>query len=95
MKKANVAIKQVWEMGERRFKDKFKRRMLLFDYLIIKSCCVRLNEVEGENRMGESTAEIIYIRQCFGLEKCTSKFKIFEETKRGKIETIRTEGNEI
>ena len=35
VKRANVVMKQVWGIGERKFQDDFKRRMMLFDYLIV------------------------------------------------------------
>ena len=28
-------MKQVWGIGERKFEDDFKRRMMLFDYLVV------------------------------------------------------------
>ena len=35
MKRANVVMKQVWEIWERKFQNDFKRRMMLFDYLVV------------------------------------------------------------
>lgn len=34
-KKGNIVLKQVWGLGERRFRDDFKRRIKLFRYLIL------------------------------------------------------------
>ena len=34
VKKANVAMGQVWGIGERIFEDNFRSRMFMFDYLI-------------------------------------------------------------
>lgn len=34
-KKGNVVLKQMWGLGERRFRDEFKRRMMLFKYLVL------------------------------------------------------------
>ena len=34
-KRANVVMKQVWGIGERKFKDGFKRRKMLFDCLFV------------------------------------------------------------
>lgn len=33
-RKGNVVMRQVWGLGERRMRGDFKRRMMLFDYLI-------------------------------------------------------------
>ena len=35
MKRANVVMKQGWGIGERKFQDDPKRRMMLFDYLVV------------------------------------------------------------
>ena len=35
VKRANVVMKQVWGIGERKFQNDFKRRMMLFDYLVM------------------------------------------------------------
>lgn len=34
-KKANVIIRQVWGMGERRFRDDFEKRMIMYKYLVL------------------------------------------------------------
>jgi len=31
--KGNIVTRKVWDLGERRFKDDFRRRMMLFKYL--------------------------------------------------------------
>ena len=35
MKTADVVMKQLWGIGERKFQNNFKRRMKLFDYLVV------------------------------------------------------------
>ena len=35
MKRANVVMKQVWWIGERKLKDGFKNKMIKFDYFIV------------------------------------------------------------
>ena len=35
LKKANIVMRQVWGIAERKFKDDFKRRMMLFDSLVL------------------------------------------------------------
>jgi len=35
-KKTNIVMRQVWELGERRFKDDFRRRMVLYRYLVLE-----------------------------------------------------------
>jgi len=34
-KKTNIVMRQVWGLGKRRFRDDFKRRMVLFRYLVL------------------------------------------------------------
>ena len=52
VKRANLAMKQVRRIAERKFQNHFKRRKMLFDYLVVG---VMLYEVElfgwKENRM--------------------------------------------
>lgn len=35
-KNGNVVLKQVWGLGERRFRDDFEKRMMLFTYLVLE-----------------------------------------------------------
>lgn len=35
-KKGNVILKQVGELSERRFRDDFEKRMMLFKYLVLE-----------------------------------------------------------
>jgi len=34
-KKGNIIIRKIWGLGERIFKDDFRRRMMLFRYLVM------------------------------------------------------------
>jgi len=34
-KKGNIVMRKVWGLGERIFKDDFRRRMILFKYLVM------------------------------------------------------------
>jgi len=34
-KKRNIVMRKVWDLGERLFKDDFRRRMILFRYFIL------------------------------------------------------------
>jgi len=34
-KKGNIVMRKVWDLGERIFKDDFRKRMMLFRYLIM------------------------------------------------------------
>jgi len=34
-KKGNIVMRKVWGLGEKIFKDDFRRRMMLFRYLVI------------------------------------------------------------
>lgn len=44
MKIANLVMKQVWEIGGRKFQDDFERMMMLFDYLSGYGRTFRLEE---------------------------------------------------
>ena len=45
IKKGNIAVRKVWSLGERRLKGDFKKRRLLFNYLM--SCRMRLRYGAG------------------------------------------------
>jgi len=35
-KKGNIVIRRIWGLGERLFKDDFRRRMMLFSYMVME-----------------------------------------------------------
>ena len=74
MKRANVVMKQVPGIGERKFQNGFKRRMMLFDYLVVGVMLEELMLVElfGWKEIIEcERIQQKYIRWCLGLERCT------------------------
>lgn len=49
-KKAVMVMKYIWSIGERNFKGDFRRRMILFDY-IVKSILLYRAEIWGWTEM--------------------------------------------
>ena len=78
MKRANVVMKQVWGVGERKFQTDFKRRMMLFDDLIVG---VILYEVGWKERIKCERIQQKYMRWCLGLERFTPGYMIIQETR--------------
>lgn len=84
-KRANIAMAQIWGIGERKFKTNFRMRMLLFDYTV-RSMLMYATEVWGWKEHDEIEAiQTKYIRWILGLEQQTPKYIILEETKRDKL----------
>jgi len=41
-KKGNIVMRRVWDLGERLFKDDFRKRMMLFRYLVLEVIICRV-----------------------------------------------------
>lgn len=84
-RKGNVAVKQVWGIGERLFKNDFKTRMKLFDTLV-KSIISYGVEIWGwEERATLERIQNKYIKWTLGLDRCTPEYILLEEVKREKL----------
>ena len=36
LRTTNIVVRKVWDIEERKFKDNFKRRMTMFDFLVLE-----------------------------------------------------------
>lgn len=87
IRKANVAMKEVWRIGEIMFKENFRRRIALFD-IMIKSILMYGVEIWGYKERKEiEKIQIKYIKWILGLDRCTPDYIVLEETKRDKLKT--------
>lgn len=88
VRKANIAMKEVWRIGEKLFKDNFRRRMAMFD-IMVKSIVMFGVEIWGyKERSDIEKLQVKYIKWILGLDKCTPDYIVLEETKRDKIRTL-------
>jgi len=84
-KKDNIVMRKVC-LGERLFKDDFRRRMMLFKYLVMGAMTYRA-EIWGWRERGK--LEVIqkkYIKWSLGLDFCTPDYIVYKESR---IDTIR------
>ncbi|XP_053989911.1 uncharacterized protein LOC128882350 [Hylaeus volcanicus] len=84
-KKANVLTRQVWGIGERKFKDCFKWKVFMFDRLV-KSVMLYGAELYGWKERAElGRVQYKFVRWILGLSRETPKYILLAETKREKI----------
>lgn len=87
-KKVNRVVGQVWGIEERRFRDDFRRRMLLFRYLVLG--IVMYGAEVWRWRKGKELEGIQkkYIKWFLNLDSCTPEYIIYKETNVESIESI-------
>lgn len=84
-RKARIAAAQVWGIGERRFKESFIKRMMMFNYLV-KEIMLYGAEIWGWEEKEEIEAvQQKYLKWVLKLDKWTPNYIVLEETKRKKI----------
>lgn len=87
-KKGNIVLKQVWGLGERRFRDDFKRRIKLFRYLVL-GVIIYGAEVWGWKKREElERIQKRYIKCTLNFDSCTPDYVVYKETNIEKIGTI-------
>lgn len=91
MRKATIAMKRTWSIGERIFRDNFSRRMKAFDSLV-GSVALYGAEVWGwqeEGRLDEIKRR--YVKWILKLDRNTPNYMLIEETKMKelRIQAIR------
>lgn len=84
-KKANIAVKKVWSLGERKVKDDFETRLMLFDYLVVGVLAYGAEIWGWLERESIEKIQLKYLKWCLELQRCTPDYIVLEETKRGKI----------
>jgi len=81
LKKATIAMKRTWSIGERIFKEDFRRRMKMFEALVES---VALYGAEIWGWLYESRLDVIkrkYVKWILGLDRRTPNYIIPEEAK--------------
>jgi len=86
-RKGRLAANKVWGLGERLCKDEFKRRWILYRYLV-QSIMKYGVEVWGWCKKSELEKIMLdYIRWVFRLDFCTSRYIILKELGIKKLKT--------
>lgn len=84
-RRGNILIRQVWGIGERRLKEDFRRRVMLFDYLIM-SVLLYGAKVWGWNECEKlESIQEKYLKWTLGLDTCTPRYMVLKETKRDQV----------
>ena len=84
-RKGIIAAKKTWGLGENRCTNDFKRRKMLFDYLV-KSVMAYGCEIWGWKEHKElEKIQLDYFRWVLRLDFCTPRYIIYEETKIDKL----------
>lgn len=86
-KKANVVMKQVWELGEHRFRDDFRKRMMLLKYLMLGIMTYGA-EVWGSKEREELERVQKNIQWTLNFDFCTPRYIIYKETGIERVSTI-------
>ena len=84
-KKGITAAKKVWGLGEKRCRNDFKRRKMLFNYLVKRVMAYRCELWGWKDRKDLEKIQTDYYRWVLKLDICTPRYIIFEETKVDKI----------
>lgn len=87
-KKGNVVLKQVWGLGERRFRDDFKRRMMLFKYLVLGVIMYGAEVWGWKEREKLERIQKRYVKWTLDLDSCTPDYVVYKETNVERIGTI-------
>ncbi|XP_076660673.1 uncharacterized protein LOC143364045, partial [Halictus rubicundus] len=85
IRKGGGAMRSVWGIGKRHFKDKYKRREWLFDVLVWPVMAYGVEIWGWEERKEVERTQERYIRWVLGVEWTTPGYMIREETKREKM----------
>lgn len=76
-----IAMKQTWSIGERLFKDDYKKRIKMFNALV-GSIALYGTEVRGwRNEERVDSVKKKYVKWILGLDRRTPNYILVEETK--------------
>lgn len=78
-KKGNVVLKQMWGLGERRFRDEFKRRMMLFKYLVLEVIMYRAKVWGWKEKKELERIQKRYVKWTLDLDSCTSDYVVYNK----------------
>lgn len=87
-KKGNIVLKQVWGLGEQRFRDDFKRRIKLFRYLVLGVIMYGAEVWGWKEREELERIQKRYIKCTLNFDSCTPDYVVYKETNVEKIGTI-------
>ncbi|XP_043264091.1 uncharacterized protein LOC122404226 [Colletes gigas] len=87
VKKAGVAMRQVWGIGKRKFERDWGRRMWLFDTLVWSVAGYGVEVWGWKEREAMERMQERYIRWSLGVDWRTPGYMVREETKRMKLRT--------
>jgi len=79
-------MRKIWDLGERIFKDDFRRRMILFSYLVMGVIMYGRAEIWGWRKRGE--LEVIqkkYVKWSLGLDSYTPDYIVYKKSGIDKI----------
>lgn len=80
-KKGNVVLKQVQRLCKRRFRDDFKRMMMLFKYLVLG--IITYGEIWGWKEKEElERIQKRYIKWTLNLDSCTPYYVVYKDVQR-------------
>jgi len=65
-----VVMRKVWDLGERIFKDDFRRRMMLFKYLVMGVILYGAEIWEWWEREELEVLQKKYVKWSLGLDSC-------------------------
>lgn len=84
MKRATIAIKMIWNVGERLFKEDFGKRIKMFEALVESvALCAEIWGWKTEERLDKIKRK--YVKWTLGLDRRTPNYIIMEETKMKEV----------
>lgn len=84
-KKGMVAAKRVWGLAEKKFKDDCKRRLWLFEYLILSVMTYGAELFGWKEWAILERVQTTYVKWTLGLQRCTPDYMVLDEAKRDRI----------
>lgn len=87
-RKANIVMRIVWGIGERKFRDDFKRRMWLFRRLVVGVLLYGVEVWGWKEREELERIQKKYIKWTLNLDSCTPDGIVYKETGTAKISSI-------
>lgn len=87
-RKGNIVMRQVWSLYERKFWEDFKKRLMLFKYLVL-GVILYGAEIWGWREKKElEKIQKKFIKWTLGLDPCTLDYIVYKETDIDRIRTI-------
>ena len=84
-RKGSLAVRKVWGLGERKFKGDFRKRKMIFNYLV-KSVMSYAAEIWGWREQKElEKIQMDYMRWVLKLDFCTPRYIVYKETDSKKL----------